>query len=709
MLAACAAAIMAVACDGKPLGPSERGQLPLAFTFELGAAGGAGEAFDQADAIGVRVQAGTVTVLDTVFPFQPDDEVAIRLVLDGDVTGTLRVDVELLFGTAPLFVGSGTAALDDAGTAEVMIALSPVAFGIALPVTTPVLDAIGGSVQLQGALIFATGDTIRTSGLTWSALDPDVVSVTPEGLAIAESEGDARVQARSEAMSAEMTIRVRQVAAAVEITPPDTVLVIGESVRFQAEARDANGHSIANRNVAWSTSEPLIVAIEADGEAVAVGAGTATLTATIDEAAATAEVVVLDSPPPVAPGNPSALASGTTVTLIWADEAETETEYRVLRDDGTTTPVLIATLGADSERYVDGTEQVDVRFTYIVQACNPSGCTSSTPVTVSTVPRAPASLSALPGSGLSDVELQWIDNSAQELEFAIERSATANGPWTRLHEVAQDVTQTQATGTPGGTDHFRVLACNDAGCTGTTNQTSISLPAPAVLTLPSTGPAIAAGSVNGAAYPEAFVAWFEFQRSPALLESSPMANFAFQYYGPFDPQSPFEQQLLDTNCFSTAAECVNANQTLYYRIVVQDTLGNLVRGDVETTDVPELTPQAPAATTLCNGDTGGVGVPQPCPTNPSSVLVVATSSGPAGTYANPFSSVEFREGTTYSIIGPTTVSITDDGITRTYHYSTTFDATNIPPNPEAIWVVGYGNPGGAPVYGGFIVFTIVID
>jgi hypothetical protein len=238
---------------------------------------------------------------------------------------------------------------------------------------------------------------------------------------------------------------------------------------------------------------------------------------------------------------------------------------------------------------------------------------------------------------------------------------------------------------------------------------SISLPLPPVLTLNSSGPGMARGYVNGIALGSDYLGWFEFQTSPALLESNPFSLFAEQFYGSGSDQTMYEQPLYDTNCWGTAQVCLNAGQTLYYRIVVEDTLGNLMRGSIETAVSPELTLLAPTSGTVCNGDPLGAGDPQPCPVNPPTATVEAVSTGPSGTYQNPFSNVEFRYGTTYGSLGSTTLTVTDDGVTRTFHYTATFSGSNLPPGNEAVWVVGYGSPGDAPIYGGFLTISIAID
>jgi len=56
-------------------------------------------------------------------------------------------------------------------------------------------------------------------------------------------------------------------------------LVPGASTRLSAEARDANGASIAGTTIMWATSAPTVATVSSDGTVTAVDGGTAAITA----------------------------------------------------------------------------------------------------------------------------------------------------------------------------------------------------------------------------------------------------------------------------------------------------------------------------------------------------------------------------------------------------------------------------------------------
>jgi hypothetical protein len=97
------------------------------------------------------------------------------------------------------------------------------------------------------------------------------------------------------------------------------------------------------------------------------------------------------------------------------------------------------------------------------------------PVAVGVAPLAPSDLSAvLSGSGKNQiVTLTWLDNSLNDTSFTVERSLTAEGPWTAIAFLQSAVEPTKGTTVsfidPIGNDKsvyfYRVLASNTIGDT----------------------------------------------------------------------------------------------------------------------------------------------------------------------------------------------------------------------------------------------------
>ena len=78
---------------------------------------------------------------------------------------------------------------------------------------------------------------------------------TPIGLVTAAANGTGTVRASHEQLSATAQVTVRQVVAAIAVSPAlDSLFAIGDTVTFTAEATDANGYEVVDAVVAWESS-----------------------------------------------------------------------------------------------------------------------------------------------------------------------------------------------------------------------------------------------------------------------------------------------------------------------------------------------------------------------------------------------------------------------------------------------------------------------
>ena len=73
---------------------------------------------------------------------------------------------------------------------------------------------------------------------------------------------------------------VVQEVSAVAVSPAADTVVAGDTLRFSAEAVDANGHALARAQVAWASSDTLAAVVDDAGLATGIGPGEAEITAT---------------------------------------------------------------------------------------------------------------------------------------------------------------------------------------------------------------------------------------------------------------------------------------------------------------------------------------------------------------------------------------------------------------------------------------------
>jgi uncharacterized protein YjdB len=278
--------------------PAEPSGLAVSFSVTGHAAGGAAEAFDRADRVRIRlVRADETTVLDTVVTLSAaggSREASVAVALQQDQE-TLFLDVQLLFQSQVLFTGSSSVTLRQNQTSSADIGLSPVIARLDLPAEFPVITAIGNRVTFTGAAVFATGDTVRGVTITFSTPETNILTLSPNGEAIALAEGDARIIATGGGMTGNSRVSVRATVAEVRTLVPDVQMNVHDQITLQFTALDSNGNAL-QRTGDWRSSAPQVASVDNTGRVMALTPGTADITVTVGTLSATTRVTVLDDP-----------------------------------------------------------------------------------------------------------------------------------------------------------------------------------------------------------------------------------------------------------------------------------------------------------------------------------------------------------------------------------------------------------------------------
>jgi len=164
-----------------------------------------------------------------------------------------------------------------------------VALGTATAVATP-MDANGSSL---------TGRTV-----TWSSNSTSVATVSSAGVITAVGAGTTNIVATSEGKSGQVTITVSRPATAtvtVSAAPANLLVGVQDSVNLgtatlTATAKDAGGHTLSGRTVAWTSGTASVATVSSTGMVKGVAAGASTITATVEGQAGTAAVTVVRPP-----------------------------------------------------------------------------------------------------------------------------------------------------------------------------------------------------------------------------------------------------------------------------------------------------------------------------------------------------------------------------------------------------------------------------
>ena len=197
--------------------------------------------------------------------------------------------------------------------------------------------------------------------------------------------------------------------------------------------------------------------------------------------------VINTTPPPAPPAAPTDLAAsgqpGPSVSLVWTDNATDETGFVIERATDGVTFSLLANVPADTTAYTDLAVLAGGTYSYRVAAVNLGGASAyAGPASVTLEgpqpPAAPTDLEAN-AEDIPAIDLAWVDNSADETGFVIERG-TDGVTFSLLANVPADTTSYVDLAVLGGyTYTYRVAAVNANGTSAYSNTAFAAIPADA--------------------------------------------------------------------------------------------------------------------------------------------------------------------------------------------------------------------------------------
>jgi predicted secreted protein len=227
---------------------------------------------------------------------------------------------------------------------------------------------------------------------------------------------------------------------------------------------------------------------------------------------AAAYVVYNGTTPPTPPAAPSGLTAGaistSQINLTWADNATSETGFKIERCTGAdcTDFAQIAAVGANVTSYANTGLAASTSYSYRVRAYNSSGdsdYSNTASATTQAPPPPPAAPSGLAATAVSasQINLSWTDNADNENGFEIERCTGAGcSDFAQIAAVGAGVTSYANTGLAASTSYsYRVRAHNDSGDSGYSNgATAVTQAAPTVPAAPTnlTATAVSKSQIN---------------------------------------------------------------------------------------------------------------------------------------------------------------------------------------------------------------------
>ena len=128
------------------------------------------------------------------------------------------------------------------------------------------------------------------------------------------------------------------------------------------------------------------------------------------------------------------------VSLSWSDNSNNETGFKIQRKQGVTgTYIDIRTTAANVTSFNDSPVTDGTLYYYRVCATNPAGDSAFSNETNGTTPLAKPTSATATAVSSSRINLTWIDNSASETGYKIERKKTAAGTYAQIDKAGANV------------------------------------------------------------------------------------------------------------------------------------------------------------------------------------------------------------------------------------------------------------------------------
>lgn len=189
-------------------------------------------------------------------------------------------------------VGNGVIRGNNVGSAFIYVKIEGKTDSARINVESPIPESIaidpsrsemkvGETITLRAILRNARGSIINYfHPITWSSSDPSIITVSSIGQLKAHAYGTVTVSATCEGKAGSAIIEViAATPARIEIVPKSVEMNIGGSVHLSAVVTDADGKTINNPKINWSSGDATIASVSSDGIVTAHSPGMAEVTA----------------------------------------------------------------------------------------------------------------------------------------------------------------------------------------------------------------------------------------------------------------------------------------------------------------------------------------------------------------------------------------------------------------------------------------------
>ena len=150
-----------------------------------------------------------------------------------------------------------------------------------------------GEVQLEATAWTASGLEIPNRPVSWFTRNPDVATVTADGLVRGAGPGRTEIVARADDVTTEVPVSVNLIPVAwVVVEPAHLGLKVGESRQLEVFLFSVTGAPLSDRDVVFESDDPDVAAVSSSGNVFAVRPGRAGIIVRVEGKEATAQISV---------------------------------------------------------------------------------------------------------------------------------------------------------------------------------------------------------------------------------------------------------------------------------------------------------------------------------------------------------------------------------------------------------------------------------
>lgn len=138
----------------------------------------------------------------------------------------------------------------------------------------------GDTLRLRAVTRDRSGAVVTGTRMRWTSSAAAVASVDSAGVVRALSLGTTTISAVGNGVTGTATLTVRPLVKSVTLTAPLNRGLVSDTIQLSASAVAQDDKALAGRRFVWTSSNPSVATVDANGRVVLVGRGTAQVTAT---------------------------------------------------------------------------------------------------------------------------------------------------------------------------------------------------------------------------------------------------------------------------------------------------------------------------------------------------------------------------------------------------------------------------------------------